>query len=820
VSPHCLRAAAGDELAKLTLKIAAQPLGGALQELARQSGVQIVFFSRITEGLQAKGLDGEYVLTAALEKLLAGSNLTFHVINPKTIEIQPGPRAAANRSAAPTRGENSQPRSSPATPAEQPAPVAEVLVTATAEELVATRTATPLREIPQTMSIISREQMDQQNDTDLGDALANAIGITAVRSDSLSQSYYSRGFQVQSYHLDGGAALNAFETLGAPFSTTPDLGEFDHIEVLRGADALFGGNGDPGASVSLVRKRPLDTTQVAFNASVGSWNNYRVEGDLTGPLGLDGALRGRTDVVYEHRDYFFDTARLERKKVFAVLDYIPTATTTLTAGGSYEWSNAVPFEFGLPLYDNGSDPHLPRNTAFTTDWGRYRTRTRELYFKLQQRFAADWQLKVNATSLDVTAAYGFAVFSSAIDPLTRELEQTPAAAFTGHPNTQNQFALDAILTGTLDWFGRREEVAIGGDWTHYSENLDIPISYLGGPPVNAHAFDAAAYPESLVTAPPLTNLRLLAGSNQAGLFGSFKVHFNPDWSLVAGARVSGDDSKTVTPPPFPGQETTTTKAKYNGKITPYVGVMYQLDRNYSLYASYSDIYLSNAGDRGPDGKFLSPADGIDMEVGIKGAWRDGQLNGSVVLFDIDQRGVAENDPDVTPLRQVYGDCCYLPSGANHSKGIDTEISGRPAPGWLIGAGYTFDINRTESGGDLSTVTPRHLVKVWTSSNLPGTWRRWTVGGSLHAQSPNFYAGESCSQPTGQLTCTVVNFRDIQQFYAVVDLRLSYELNPHWRAALSVNNVFDRVYYETIGSPGNGNWYGEPRNVLLRIDGKL
>ena len=820
VLPHYVRAAPGEESAKLTLKIAPQSLGSALQELARQSGVQIVFFSRIAEGLQAVGLDGEYALTAALQKLLAGSNLTFRVINPKTIEIQPAPQAPANRSEEPTRGETPKPRSSPATPAEQPPPVEEVLVTGTAEELVATRTATPLREIPQTVSIISREQMDQQGDTDLYDALANAVGITAVRNDSLSQNYYARGFPIESYHLDGGAALNAFETLGVPFSTSPDLGEFDHIEVLRGADALFGGNGDPGATVSMVRKRPLDTTQLTFNASVGSWNNYRVEADLTGPLALDGALRGRTDVVYEYRDYFFAIARLERKKVFAVLDYDLTSQTTLTAGGSFEWSEAVPFEGGLPLYSDGSDPHLPRSTAFAFDWSRYRTRTRELYLKLQQNFADGWQLKVNATSLDVTAGFGYGVIGAAIDPLTKEFEGAPAALFTAHPNFQDQIALDAILTGTFDWLGRREEVAIGSDWTHYNENFDVLLFDVAGPQVtDAYAFDAAAYPEPQLTAPPALKLHFLAGSNQGGLFASFKVHFTPDWSLVAGARVSADNNKTVEPLQalgLPGAYTT--KAHYNGKVTPYAGVTYKLDRTYSLYASYADIYLSNAGDRRADGSFLSPADGIDMEVGIKGAWRDGQLNGSLVLFDIDQRGVAQNDPGAPALGRV--NCCFLSSGSNHSKGIDTEISGKLAPGWLIGAGYTFDINRSESGGDLSTVTPRHLMKMWTSSQLAGGWRRWTVGGSLQAQSPNFYAGQYCPQSTVQLTCTEVNFRDIQQFYVVVGLRLSYEVNTHWRAALSVNNVFDRVYYQTIGSPNSGNWYGEPRNVLFRIDGKL
>jgi TonB-dependent siderophore receptor len=822
VLPHYVRAARGEESAKLTLKIAPQPLGGALQELARQSGVQIVFFSRIAEGLQAAGLDGDYELSVALEKLLGGSNLTFRVINPKTIEIQPRPPAAASRFDAPSRGEKAEPRLSPVTPVEQPPPIEEVVVTSMAEELVATRTATPMREIPQTVSIISREQMDQQNDTDLADALANAVGITAVRSDSLAQNYYSRGFPIQSFHLDGGAALNAFETLGAPFSVSPDLGEFDHIELLRGADALFGGNGDPGATVSLVRKRPLDTTEIKFNASVGSWNNYRLEGDLTGPLGLDGALRGRTDIVYEYRDYFFPSARLERKKVFAVLDYNPTSKTTLTAGGSYEWSDAVPFEEGLPLNSDGSDPHLPRSTAFTFDWGRYRTRTREVYFKLQQNFAHDWQLKVDATSLDVAAEFGYGDFSAPIDPLTRALESAPGAVFTGHPNTQDQFGLDAILTGAFDWFGCHEEVAIGGDWTHYSENFGIQLFDVAGPQAtDAYAFDPTAYPDPQLTAAPVLKLNFLAGSNQAGLFASFKVYLNPNWSVVAGARVSADNNKTVALPQLLGQPAVVTKAEYNGKMTPYAGVIYKLDRNYSLYASYADIYLSNAGDRRPDGSFLSPADGIDMEVGIKGAWRDGQLNGSLAVFDINQRGLGQTDSAATLVqRDSYENCCFLPSGVNHSKGVDSEISGRVAPGWLIGAGYTFDINRAESGGDLSSVTPRHLVKVWTSSVLPGTWRRWTVGGSLQAQSPNFNAGQYCSQATAQLTCTIINYRDIQQFYAVVGLRLSYELSPHWRAALSVNNVFDRVYYQTIGTPYDGNWYGEPRNLLLRIDGKL
>jgi outer membrane receptor for ferric coprogen and ferric-rhodotorulic acid len=91
------------------------------------------------------------------------------------------------------------------------------------------------------------------------DALNNAVGITVVRDNSLSSTFVSRGFTITTFHVDGGAALNSFGN--TPIYGTPDLGEYDHVEVLRGADALFGGLGNPGASVNIVRKRPLATNE-------------------------------------------------------------------------------------------------------------------------------------------------------------------------------------------------------------------------------------------------------------------------------------------------------------------------------------------------------------------------------------------------------------------------------------------------------------------------------------------------------------------------------------------------------------------------------
>jgi outer-membrane receptor for ferric coprogen and ferric-rhodotorulic acid len=824
-APGLIGAAPSTEPAKYDIKIDSQPLGTALQALAKQSGVQIIFFSQITEGLRAPALEGQFTLSTALELLLAHSRLTFRVINPKTIEIRAlgaessqsqydVPAAKGGKARAPA-----DPRQRPGekTAAQNSAALDEIVVNSTAEGLVATRTETPLREIPQTVSLTSQEQIRQQNDTDLADVLKNAVGITVVQNNSLSSTFLSRGFTITTFHVDGGAALNSFSN--TPIYGTPDLGEYDHVEVLRGSDALFGGVGNPGASLNLVRKRPLASDEAMFSAYAGSWNNYRAEADVTGPLGFDGALRARLDVVFGDKDYFFKPASLERKKVFGVVEYDLTTRTLLTVGGSYQWDNAVPFINGWPLYADGSDAHLPRSMALAFNWSRYDTQTREYYAQLQQAFGGEWKLKLSATSLDTAASYGYGGFDSPIDPITKALQALPIAIFSPSPNTQDQFVFDGTLTGSFDLFGRRLDVAVGGDYTHFRGDVSLKATLGFGPAVsNVFTFNPAAYPDPPVPFP--APLRSLATTNQSGEFASARVYLTDALSVVGGARLSSNRlSNTV----YGFSPAITEETKDHDKVTPFVGAAYDLNAHYSLYASYADIYQSNDGVSKVGGALLPPGDGIDREVGIKGSWRNGALNGLFVLYDIEQRGLAVRDPSASFVdRQGLSTCCFIPNGTNKSSGVDAELNGELAPGWLIGTGYTFNVNHALDGGELSSATPRHLLKLWSSWQLPGEFQRWTVGGSVQAQSSNFAAGTICAQLNSLGNCLVLSpqlFRAVQGSFAVINLRAGYQLDAHWRAALSVNNVFDRIYYQTIGTPAGDNWYGEPRGFVLRVDAR-
>jgi outer-membrane receptor for ferric coprogen and ferric-rhodotorulic acid len=803
-----LACAAPDASPRYGLSIhAGLALDEALQELARQTGIQVVFFSEITAGRSAPELSGKYTLTAALTRLLKGSGLTFRQVNEHTVEVRQAPPSAVRL---PPKAQQS------ATPTPAPGdPMQEVRVTATAEQLVATRVPTPLQEIPQSISIISAEQIREQNSVDLVDVLENTPGIGVRQTSSLGVTGYSRAFAVTSFHVDGGAAQPTIENL-ILYQSNPDLGEFDHVEVLRGSDALFSGNSDPGGTVSLVRKRPLATESLELSTTLGSWNDYRVELDATGPLTDNGALRARTDVVYLTRGYFFDRAHLDRKKLFAVAEYDFTPTATLTVGGSYQWEDALPLETPAITNAEGSGVNLPLSIGLTFPWAFYNTRIGEEYVQYRQQFAADWILKLDATAGRTILDYGYGSFGGQYN--VNHSLGAPSASFTTRPNQSTLGSTDATLTGKSDWFGLREVLAIGGDFTRLTNRDAGELYSIFGPPLsNPLTFDPAAYPDPRGTrAPDLTeDGRWVV--EQYGGFALLQVDVNDSVSLTGGVRVASDTTRLggSVGGLGPTEIESSVESGNSGVVQPYAALLYRLNPYLSWYASYADIYLSQGAPlMRLDGKPLGSQHGITFESGIKCAWRDGALNGSLALYRIEQRGVPL---PMGATNSALDDCCYT-SGAGRSRGAEFEVDGQLAPGWLIGSGYTFNLDKTgEAGPDNypNEATPHHLLKIWTSAKLPGAFSRWTTGGNLRAQTaaPGVLAYYCNAQLQNCAPGMDVGTRP----YAVFDLREGFKVDRNWQVALTVNNVLDKHYY--LSQNAGSLWWGDPRNFMLRIDAK-
>ena len=160
-----------------------------------------------------------------------------------------------------------------------------------------------LRETPQSVSVVNRQRLNDQNLRTLDEALANITGLVVEQGSSHERRFYSRGFEIDTIQYDGVATQR-----GSGFNISPDLSVFERVEVLRGPAGLFNGSGSPGGAVNLVRKRPLKTNQVEALASAGRWDNYRAQVDANRVLNDSGSLRARVVGAYEDREFFYDVS--------------------------------------------------------------------------------------------------------------------------------------------------------------------------------------------------------------------------------------------------------------------------------------------------------------------------------------------------------------------------------------------------------------------------------------------------------------------------------------------------------------------------------
>lgn len=257
--------------------------------------------------------------------------------------------------------------------------------------------------------------------------------------------------------------------------------------------------------------------------------------------------------------------------------------------------------------------------------------------------------------------------------------------------------------------------------------------------------------------------------------------------------------------PGAGLDDTHTSYKEHGVVTPYAGVIYDLNDVYSIYASYTSIYQPQTY-KDSNGTTLAPVEGDSYETGLKAAYLDGKLNASLALFRIEQDGVAES----IGTNAITNEGIYKAVDGTKTQGIELELAGELAEGWNLMAGYTYARTRDADeqrifGYPLSTSKPEHVVRTFTTYRLPGALDKVTVGGGISWQSA-FY-GKIYSPTVGDYT------QIKQGGYTLVDLMTRYQYNEHLSFTANANNVFDKRYLTGLGN-FDTTFYGEPRNLTL------
>lgn len=784
-------AAAQTQAQQRSFDIPAQSLTDALTAFGRQSGMQVSVGSTVVQGLDSPGVRGAYAPEEALRLLLAGTGVTSRVTgNTAMLERAPqtggavinlGPvRVEGAARAADTEGTGSY-----TTPATN----------------TATRLQLSLRETPQSVTVVTRQRLDDQGIVAPRDLLLNIPGITSTATAPYRESFYARGFQIENYTFDGLTISSNSSRRGAFLS---DMAMFDRVEVVRGSTGLLQGAGTPSAAVNFVRKRATQEFKGELQAEAGSWNSYAVQADAGGPLNGSGTIRARGVARFNDADSYMDVAGERRQLYYLMGEADPMENLTVSLGASHQVNGNTTGYGGITTARDGTPLQLPRSTFLGNKWTRWDDTTTSFFGDVTYRFADDWTAKIafnriwgdqhqvrNSISYSAAQGYYQSIGNAMLD--------------------SRRDSYEASVQGAFDLFGRTHEVAFGGNYRVAKESQATAGYYSIVGATNMDIFNwNHDFPEPTNW---VIDYYQRSKETQGGGFGTARFSIIDPLKLIVGGRVDTFETVSFQSIRNPGAAAfnpeTSSGHKYSGHFTKYAGLVYDVTDNYSLYVSYSDIFKTQ-NFRDVNNEMLEPVVGENYEAGVKAAWFDDALNATVSVYQLNQAnlGMSVGACPFNPLQT-----CYAPTGLARSKGYDLEIQGAITPQWQVSAGYTHvitrvvrDVNPARVGLKLNTMLPANLFKLATSYRQD----RWRIGGNLRWQSKIYYNGTT--------PAPAIPYHTEQLGYVIVDAMAGYAVTDNVDLQLNVSNLFDQVYYSAINAQviefGGNTVYGAPRSIRL------
>ncbi len=773
-------------------RIAGGALVAVLNSFAEQSGMFIAGHNSLAAGKTSPGLNGSYTPTSGLQHLLQGSGLQAlpQGNNGYVLELIPAHSGALELGATTISGQGLG-----AITEDTHAYTTGVMASATGLPL-------SMRDTPQSVTVITRQQMDDQGSNSIADTLRRAPGVSVQNYDSERWEFSSRGLPITNFQYDGvNATYDGVYDYG---TTSTDMAVYDHLEIIKGSAGLLSGSGDPSATVNLIRKKPTREFKASVTQTFGSWDNYRTEGDISGPLTESGNLRGRFVGVYQDRQSYLDHYQHTKDIGYGILEADLTPDTLLTFGIDQQDTRSRGASWtGFPMFfSDGSRTHFSRSFNPAADWSRRDFQNQTLFASVQQQLANDWSLKV---SLDRKRSQHDTLLASASGGNPDPVSGDGMYMFMGkYKGDQLQNTLDVNLSGPFNLFGREHELIMGFMATRSKQ--DVPVYGSIYPAVGGSIFDwHGEYAKPDI---PRSGQNDIV-QRQTGAYLATRLKPTDDLSVILGTRVSTFSGTDTTDFYDPTKADNRTTYRQSSVVTPYAGIVYDLNDTWSVYTSYTQIYRPQSS-KDADRKLLDPIEGATYEAGLKAAFYDGRLNASFAAFRIEQDNVAEY------VSGFETDSVYRPIAGATTKGFEAQLSGEVLDGWNISAGYTYQHTRDANNGYvyssvLQTTTPQQVVRLFSSYRLPGALEHVTVGGGVNWQSEFF---GNVFQPDPNDTVNFgQNARITQDSYYLVDLMARYRFNEHLSTTLNVKNLFDKKYYTGLGNFGTG-FYGEPRSLQL------
>lgn len=646
-----------------------------------------------------------------------------------------------------------------------------------------------VRETPFSVSVVTRQRLDDQNITKIEDVLKQTTGMTVTRFDGggNANNITARGFAIGSIQLDGLPISQATN-----YTTALDTSLYDRIEVLRGPAGLLQGAGEPGGTINLVRKRARADFAGNAAAMLGSWDARRAEFDVTSKLVESGAIRARVVGIVDNRDSYVDVVKNDKTVGYGTIEMDLSPETTLSLGASQQKLDTVR-DLGLPTYANGTLINLPRSTFAGRTGNTQKQETSEMFAELEHRLSGGGLMKFSAREVERYTYDRGVRGNSAVNPVTGLITLQGAAS---ERETKNR-NLDAYITTPFELGGRTHRALVGVSYSTEDDKTANAPSLAGG---TLNIFQ----PNYNVAIPPLVVGPYSAGATQTqtGLYGQVQLKPWDRWTFLVGGRVSRWETESRNL--ITGVRNSTQKPK--PQFTPLTAAIFELNDHSSLYGSYAETFVAQTA-LDINNKLLPARTGSQIEFGIKSEFFNKRLNTHFAVFRILDNDRAMADPNApTGTASIAG-------GEVRSQGFEAEVSGQIRPGWEITAGYAYTDTKilkaaaNEIGQTFSSGTPKHNVNVWSKHTWrDGAFKRWSVAGGLRAVSDTYAASG-----TGN---NIIRIN--APGYTVVNAQVGYQISPTTSLSLTVNNLFDKTYYEKVSIPSRQNFYGEPRAVMLAL----
>ena len=757
--------------------IAPGPLSEVLSRYAQAAGAPIAFQSQQVAGVNSAGVRGSYNVEDGFAKVLEGTGFAAQA-SADGYQLQALPQANGTLALAATEITSNQLGTvTEGTGSYTPGTIA-----------TATRMVLTPKETPQSITVITRQHMDDFGLNAIDDVMRHTPGITVSTYDSERTNYFARGFSIENFQYDGIPTLrNSAYSSG---QTLTDMAIYDRVEILKGATGLLTGAGAPGATLNLIRKKPTRDFKASIELGAGSWDNYRSQVDVSGPLTDSGNIRGRAVAAYQDKHSFMERYQRKTSVYFGSLEADLDDDTLLTVG--FDYQNNDPQSSGWsgsrPLFNTKGDRiDVKRSYNNGAKWSRWEQYNRGAFATLERSFANGWVAKAQVTHQLSGYDAPLGSIQSAPSPDTG-LSTVYANKFTGLTRANSA---DVYLSGPFSLLGREHELVVGASASnsHWKGKDYGSPTHANGKVVDFWNFDGNFAEPDWGTPTYINDLT----TRQSAGYMTSRFSLADPLNLFLGGRVAnyklrGTDDSTET-----------------GRLVPYAGVTYDLNENFTAYASYTDIFMPESYNRDRNNKLLEPSEGKNYEGGIKGEFFNGRLNTSLAYFEVHQSNRAEPDAEynAAPTNPSVG---YASKGIEaKTKGFEAEMSGELAPGWQAQAGYTHKIIRDESGKKVSTWEPQDQLSFYTTYKLKGPLDRLTVGGGARWQSRSWQ--ELYNRYKSK------NEEFAQEAYWLVDVMARYQVTENLSATLNLNNAFDKKYYTNIGFY-NTAYYGDPRNVML------